>query len=192
MAISSPPDPNAVPAPATTGREIMIEVMRRSFDQTDNFHENARRFRNRLIATMLITALVAVCLVILQGQLPNAYIFQQPSNSAGLPSWTVMLLIMVFGCVGALLTAIPAMAAVPTVNTPYNFPLPQGLLKILVGALTALVGVVVVGSTSVTSGFSSMQALIGVAVVFGAGQQTITQFLDKRAGQLVAQPGAPT
>jgi hypothetical protein len=177
---------------------MMMEVMRRSFDQSDNFHESARRLRNRLIVTTLITALVAIGLVILQGQLPTAHIFQLPNDNTDLPRWSAMLLVMIFGCVGALLTAIPAMSAIPTVSTPYNFPLPQGVLKIVVGALTALVGVVVVGGigatgvTASSSGFNSMQALIGVAVVFGAGQQTITQFLDKKAGQLVAQPGAPS
>jgi hypothetical protein len=30
-----------------------------------------------------------------------------------------------------------------------------------------------------------MQALAGVALVFGAAQQAVTQFLDKRAGQII-------
>jgi len=100
------------------------------------------------------------------------------------------MLVMVFGSVGALVTAIPAMAAVPTVTSPFNFPLPQGLLKIVVGALAALVGVIVIGPSGVTQGFASLQSLIGTAVVFGAGQQLVTQFLDKRAGQIISQSGA--
>jgi hypothetical protein len=94
---------------------------------------------------------------------------------------------MVFGSVGALVTAIPAMARIPTVHSPFNFPLPQGLLKIVLGSLTALVGVIVIGTTGLNDGFSSLTSLIGVAIVFGAGQQAITQFLDKRAGTIIAQ-----
>jgi len=102
------------------------------------------------------------------------------------------MLVMGFGSLGALDTAIPAMSAIPTVKTPYNFPLAQWLLKIVLGSLTAIVGVVVIGSAGITVGIASMQALIGIAVVFGAGQQAITQFLDKRAGELIAKAGAPT
>jgi hypothetical protein len=191
MTIPVPPDPTAITPLPAPGRVIMIEVMRRSFDQSDTFHEDARSFRNRLFITATLIDLVAVSLIILQWRLPSAAIFQLPPDHAGLPRWALTMLIMVFGSVGALVTAIPAMAAIPTVRSPYNFPLPQGLLKIFLGSLTAMVGVVVIGSTGVTTGFASLQALIGVAVVFGAGQQAVTQFLDKRAGQLVAQAGSP-
>ena len=51
---------------------------------------------------------------------------------------------------------------------------------------TAVVGVVALGSAGVTKGFSSLQALLGVAAVFGAAQQVVTQFLDKRAGEIVS------
>lgn len=192
MAIVPPTDSTAVPVPPAPGRVIMIEVMRRAFNQSDSFHEDARSFRNRLVVATLLTVLVAISLVILQWRLPNAAIFQLPPDHAGLPRWALTMLVMVFGSVGALVTAIPAMAAVPTVRSPYNFPLPQGLLKIFLGSLTAMVGVVVIGSTGVTTGFASMQALLGIAIAFGAGQQTITQFLDKRAGALVSQAGAPS
>lgn len=192
MAIASPQDQNAIPVPSAPGRVIMIEVMRRAFNQSDAFHEDARSFRNRLVVTTLLTGMVATSLVMLQWRLPNAAIFQLPPDHAGLPRWALTMLVMAFGSVGALVTAIPAMAAVPTVRSPYNFPLPQGLLKIFLGSLTAMVGVVVIGSTGVTTGIASMQSLIGIAIVFGAGQQAITQFLDKRAGALISQAGAPS
>lgn len=191
MSIAFPPDPSGVPVPPAPSRVIMIDVMRRSFNQSDTFHEDARSFRNRLVVTTSLVIAVAISLIILQWRLPGAAIFQLPPDHSGLPRWALAMLIMVFGSVGALVTAIPAMAAIPTVRSPYNFPLPQGLLKVFLGSLTAMVGVVVVGSTGVTTGFASLQALIGIAIVFGAGQQAITQFLDKRAGQLVAQVGSP-
>jgi len=192
MTIAPTPNPTALPVPAAPARIIMIDVMRRSYQQSDAFHEDARSFRNRLIVIALITVSVAIALILLQWRLPNAAIFQLPSDDSGLSRWAVTMLIMVFGSVGALVSAIPAMASIPTAKTPYNFPLPQGLLKIVLGSLTAMIGVVAIGSTGVTTGFASMQALIGVAIVFGSGQQAITQFLDKRAGQLVTQAGAPT
>jgi hypothetical protein len=49
-----------------------------------------------------------------------------------------------------------------------------------------LVGVVVIGNSGLANGFASLQPLLGVAIVFGAGQQAVTQFLDKRAGEIIA------
>ena len=191
MAIVPPPDPTTIPVPSAPGRTVMRGVMRSSFAQSDAFHEDARNFRNRLVVSTVITVVVAIALILLQWRLPHAPIFQRPKDVAKASRWTLTMLIMVFGGVGALVTAIPAMAAIPTVRSPYNFPLPQALLKIALGSLTAMVGVVVIGSSGVTKGFSSLEALIAIAVVFGSGQQAITQFLDKRAGQLVTQAGAP-
>ena len=168
-------------------RAAIREVRRRSFDQSDQFHRDARALRNRLVVTSLVAASATGLLVILQWRLPNAALFRVPVTKAGLPRWALMMLVMVFGSVGGLVTAIPAMAAIPTVNSPFNFPLPQGLLKIVVGSLTAVVGVVVIGSSGATTGLASLQSLLGVAVIFGAGQQAITQFLDKRAGTIIAK-----
>jgi hypothetical protein len=77
------------------------------------------------------------------------------------------------------------MAAIPNVTSPFNFPLQQAFVKTTFGALTAIVGVVAIGNAGVTNGFDSLQSLIGVAVIFGAGQQAVTQFLDKRAGKII-------
>jgi hypothetical protein len=160
--------------------------MRRSVEGTDGFHRSARAFRNRLTITASLIVLVAVALVLLQWRLPDAAIIQPPADDGGLSRWAIIMLVMAFGSLGAFVTAIPAMAAIPTVNSPFNFPLPQGLLKIVLGSLTALVGVVVIGSSGVTKGFSSMESLLGVAIVFGAAQQAVTQYLDKRAGQILS------
>jgi hypothetical protein len=163
---------------------MISEVMRRYHTQNDATHASARSFRNRLIIIALLCLLVAAALVVMQWRLPNVAIFSLPKHSGGLSRWAMTLLILAFGSVGALVSAIPAMSAIPQLNTPYNYPLPQGIVKIVFGSLTALVGVIVIGSSGVTNGLSSMQSLAGVALAFGAGQQTITRFLDKRAVEL--------
>lgn len=163
--------------------------MRRSFYENDLNHENARAFRNRLVISIFISLLVSVALVWIQGQLPKAEFVHLNASIPSLSRWELVMLVMVFGSVGALVTAIPAMARIPTVNSPFNFPLPQGILKIVLGSLTSLVGVIVVGTTGINNGFTSLTSLISVALVFGAGQQAVTQFLDKRAGDIISQLG---
>jgi hypothetical protein len=179
-----------IPAPPASARTAIQAVLRRSFATTDAFHHAARAFRNRLVVMTGVTVVVGTALIVVQWRIPAAAIVQQPDGSTNLSRWAVLLLVMVFGAVGALVSTIPAIAAIPRVSSPFNFPLQQAFLKIALGSLTAVVGVVATGSAGFSKGYANLEALIGVAVVFGAAQQAVTQFLDKRAGQLVAsKPG---
>ncbi len=120
---------------------------------------DARAFRNRLIVISLISIVTSALLVILQWRLPAASIIEHPKGATGESAWALMLLVMAFGCVGALVSAIPAMAAIPRVKSPFNFPLQAALMKVFVGSLTALVGVIVTGSAGATNGYASLGAL---------------------------------
>jgi hypothetical protein len=178
-------------APPTDPATAMQTVLRKSWEQTDQFHASVRAFRNRLVITSLITIVASASLVIVQWRLSSANIFQLPKDSEDLARWAAMLLIMLFGSVGALVTAIPSMAAIPRVNSPYNFPLQQALVKITVGSLSALVGVIAIGNPGVSAGFSSLSALLGIAAIFGAGQQAVTHFLDNKAKEIIESRPAP-
>jgi hypothetical protein len=186
---ATPTDPPAPPAPPLT---MMLSVMRAAYDLNDSFHRDARAFRNRLIIISLISIATSGLLVLLQWRLPSATIIQRPTGASNESAWALMLLVMVFGSVGALVSAIPAMASMPRVKSPFNFPLQQALMKVFVGSLTALVGVIATGSAGVTNGFASLEALVGVAVVFGAAQQAVTQYLDKRATQIISSKPSST
>jgi len=164
----------------------MQEVLIRSYALSDAFQHSARTFRNRLVLTTAIVVLGAGCLVLLQWRLPGAAIFVLPKGTEHLPRWCVLLLVLLFGSLGALLTAIPAMASLPRIDSAYNFPLQESFVKIAVGSISAVAGVLLIGNTGVSEGFPSLQALLGIATVFGAGQQAITRYLDKRAIDLAA------
>jgi hypothetical protein len=173
------------PIPPGDEKTIVEGVLRAAFEKGDTFHQTARAFRNRLVIMTLIALVGAVCLVLLQWRLPDAGIVARPTDAVTVSRWAILMLVMVFGSIGALLTSIPAIAVIPRVNSPFSFSIQTAVLKAVVGSLTAVVGVIVTGSAGVTSGYANIEALVGVAVVFGAGQQAVTQFLDKRAGQLV-------
>lgn len=182
-AASTPPAPP--PVPPALPRIQAHAVAERAFTVSDAFHRSARGFRNRLLITSIIVVVVAVGLVLLQWRLPDAHMFSVPQDATSLSRWALMMLVMVFGLLGSLVTTIPSMAKIPTVSSPFNFPLQQSLVKISLGSLTGLVGVIAIGTGGVTSGFTSLQALIAIAIVFGAGQQAVTQFLDNRAGKII-------
>jgi hypothetical protein len=165
---------------------VMQPVLHAAFQQYNSLEAAALSFRNRLFATTLFVLVVDTGLIVLQSVFPEAHIMRVPSDSDGLSAWVVMLLVMLFGGIGALVTAIPAMADVPQVSDAYNFPMQQSFVKIAAGTLSALVGVVAIGNPGLTEGFTSLATLLGTAVIFGAGQQAVTRFLDHRADQIIA------
>lgn len=178
------------PAAPTTLKTAIYAALRQAFDRSDQFHRDLRALRNRIVVISLITIMIDAGIVVLQVFLPKAPILYTQMPHLSLARWQVVLLVMVFGCVGALLSAIPAMAAIPRVSSPFNVPLQQGLLKLIAGSLTAFVGVLLAGSTTgITTGFTSLPAMLAASAAFGAGQQVVTQFLDRRAGQIAS--GAP-
>ncbi len=174
-----------IAVPDADGRTIIEEVLTRSFAQSDAFHHEARAFRNRLVIMTGISMLTATTIVVLQWRLPEAAIIHRPGDAHGIARWAMLLVVMAFGCVGAMITSIPAIATIPRVQSPFNFPLQQAFLKIMIGSLTALVGVIVTSTAGITKGIASFQALVSIAVVFGAAQQAITQLLDSRAKEII-------
>lgn len=173
--------------PTIDDRIAVAAAHRAGFETSNRFHQDARAFRNRLVVMTLIALFAALALGLLQALIPSAAILTRPDDANGIVRWQLLAMVMVFGAIGALLTTIPAMSSIPRVKSPFNFPLQQAYLKIIVGALTAVVGVVVTGGSAISTGFRSIGALISAAVVFGAAQQVVTQFLDKRAGQIIDQ-----
>jgi hypothetical protein len=102
---------------------------------------------------------------------------------------------MLFGAVGALFTAIPAVSGIPTNFGPFNLPLQQGLLKIAFGPLVAVIGLALMGNgIGPIKPPQTVSELLLLAVIFGAGQHAVTRYVDKRAGQILtaASPTAPT
>jgi hypothetical protein len=72
--------------------------------------------------------------------------------------------------------------------TPYNVAIPLALLKLPVGALAAIVGIVLLGGDFVP-GFSAIDKqvqILAYALVFGFAQQLFTNALDQRAENLIA------
>lgn len=106
-----------------------------------------------------------------------------------------LVLVMLFGSVGALFTAIPAMSRVPSDFSPFNLPLQQFLLKIAFGSLTAVVGLAALQNTEKLAPFlpTTLPGVFLIAMLFGAGQQVVTQYVDKRAAEILkaTAPASP-
>jgi hypothetical protein len=104
-------------------------------------------------------------------------------------AWAFLLVVMIFGSVGALFTTIPAMAKIPLNFSPFNFPYQQALLKILFGPLVAVIGIAILNTGDLpVKAPTSLPTLALYAVFFGAGQHMVTRYVDERAKAILSYP----
>ncbi|OBC15088.1 hypothetical protein A5784_28960 [Mycobacterium sp. 852013-50091_SCH5140682] len=172
-------------------RSSAAEVLRTAHAKADHANREARYLRNRLLIASVFCVVFAAVIVAAQAHVPTVD-FVVPHDDWHASAWVCLGVVMLFGAVGALFTAIPAVSNIPTNFGPFNLPLQQGLLKIAFGPLVAVVGIALLGN-----GIGPMKPpqtvpdLLLMAVIFGAGQHAVTRYVDKRAGQILTA-AAPT
>lgn len=174
-------------------RACIAEVLRAAHRRADGSQQQARYFRNRLLIASAFSGLFAVLLAVAQWGLPQLNVITPPADWHGTPC-VPLVTVMLFGAVGALFTAIPAIAKIPTDLGPFNLPLQQALLKIFFGPLVAVIGLAALSSGVLAVAVpTTWPATFVSAVVFGAGQQAVTRYVDQRAGKIldVGTDGAP-
>lgn len=150
-----------------------------------------RNFRNRLVrGALLLTALLGTAVAIAfstPGALPVCTSDENcltDSMAGGLEVGMVMLL----GTLGGLLSAAPGMQRMAGSWNVYSLPLYQEIVKLPVGALTAVTGLLFVG----TDWFPFLKMpenwrdVALYAVAFGVTQLAFTRSIDKRAAKLLA------
>jgi glucan phosphoethanolaminetransferase (alkaline phosphatase superfamily) len=169
---------------------VIIDALEAVFSETNNYHRAARALRNRLIGMSLIALVSAGLVVGIQVGMSHVAFVAKPSDVQHIASWQLLVLVMVFGAIGALLTTIRPISTMPPSFSPFNFPLQQALLKVFVGTLTATVGVVLLAGATSSKGFNNLAALLGAAAAFGAAQQVVTRMLDDRANSLISNSPA--
>jgi hypothetical protein len=178
---------------AKTLRSSIVDVLRASHASADQRNQEARFLRNRLILGSVVILLFEGLIVFAQSWWRDTPFLALPSDWHG-SAWSYLLVVMLFGAVGALFTAIPAMSKVPSDNSPFNLPLQQALLKIVLGPLVAVIGLLIVDTSVLQVGISKNWAgTVFLAVIFGAGQQAVTRYVDQRASEiLTAASGSAT
>ena len=99
------------------------------------------------------------------------------------PSAGDVIIVAGLGLLGGALAGVFAIRKVSGTSTPYDVPLALAVLKLPIGALTAVTGILLLGGGFVP-GFSeldSQRQILAYALLFGYAQQLGTQFIDKRA-----------
>jgi hypothetical protein len=176
------------PASADELRSSIVGVLREASDKADQADREARYLRNRLLIASAFSVLFAVAIVLAQLSRQGVSFVDNRWDGSG---WSFLVVVMVFGGVGAMFTAIPAISKIPSNFGPFNLPLQQGLLKIAFGPLSAVVGIALL-NTGVSPQIvpKTLPSLLLMAALFGAGQHAVTRYVDQRAEQILTA-GAP-
>jgi hypothetical protein len=189
-------------------RAGLRDAMRVSYDAADELHTRVRSFRNVLIVSAVVLSMLvlAVCAVGIRWPKAIPLCFQPSFTASGAPPQPITVeQISSFACPSSTGRAMPRSGDVPIValmgllggalsatfgiqklrgtSTPYAIPVALSSMKLPAGALTAIVGLVLVHGEFVPglSELDSQGQILAYAVVLGVAQHLFTRFVDRRA-----------
>jgi hypothetical protein len=105
------------------------------------------------------------------------------------PNYRDVQIIAGLGVLGGALASTVSIRTLSGKVTPYGIPVAVALLKLPIGALTAIAGIILLGGAFVPglSNLDSQRQILAYALILGFAQQLVTQFIDRRASALIAQ-----
>jgi hypothetical protein len=184
--------------PANIGdaeRAVVAEALRGAYASSDNSHTGVRSLRNRLVLFGLLMLGLNVVLGVLSSVFPTLlplcikdFCATGGSGPAGGDVWLVQLLGALGGAVAVVILLLRTRPSVVAYTlTPY-----QAAIKIMLGAVLAVVGVLIAATGVLQDVIANRPALLVAALILGYAQQVGTRFLDSYADTIVgkAQPKA--
>jgi hypothetical protein len=196
-------------------RNVLLSAVRAANSESRREVIRVRSFRNVLyFATALLTiALIGV--TVLAAARPDVVplCFAPdgkvvcPTSDASVPAgesadavvraqadpWDIIT-VEILGLIAAAVAAAIALRDIRGTTTPYSLPVALLLLKLPTGALTAVLGLLLMRGNFVPglSALDTTAQILSWAVVFGYAQQVFTRFADQQAHAVLDQVGAPT
>jgi len=151
---------------------------------SDEHYAQSRGFRNRLIRLtaisfaflgLLMIAFATNAIPLLSGKMRPSFI-------------ETAALVALFGAVGAMVSAVPPLANAAGTWNPFSLPLYQLFVKLVLGPIFALVGVMLLQSRVIPNVQfpKRLPDLLVWAIVFGASQQAVTRLVDRRAAAFLS------
>ncbi len=177
-------------------QQMAAQVMNAACRAEDQQQLQVRHLRGVLYgASAVLSAVVAVLWIV--GAIHPAYLplcwpvpgshpsMICPTGGSG-PSGGDIPLVLGIGALGAALSVALNLAGLKPAGVRFSLTVAQGLNKIALGAITAVVGIIVLRTVTSAPGFLATQAgLLTTAVVFGYSQQLFTRLIDRQASQLM-------
>jgi hypothetical protein len=195
-------------------RERLIAAVRSASSESRRENMRVRSFRNVLLIASGILALIAIALAVLGATKPDVLplCFEPGNEQVVCPSqqnpisgdvdevigntvkgWDLPLVLLIGMTAGAVAAA-AALRGVRGTSTPYSLPVTLAVLKLPTGALTAVLGLLLMRGQFVPglSALDSGAQIIAWAIVFGYAQQLLTRFVDRQAHSVLDSVGSAT
>lgn len=166
----------------------MVDALRASYSVSDDRHAAIRGFRNVLIGATAASSLFVVGVILLGANWHHLPVCAKVCPTGGKsPAGGDVALVMLFGAIGAAIALLSTLSTMHPPDTPYSLSLPQLLVKIPAGAITAFVAVVALNSGAFSSVAitDSQGLLLFYAIVFGFAQQAATRLIDQKAADVM-------
>jgi hypothetical protein len=195
-------------------RDSLVAIVRSANDEARGEVTRVRSFRNLLIAATLILTVAAIGVGVFGALAPDrlALCFNPgekvvcPTGEARVPPaegtlvepifdrtaspWDVFVVELV-GLLAAAVAAAFAVSKIRGTSTPYSLPVAQAALKLPLGALTAVLGLLLMRGEFVPglSALDTPAQILAWAVVFGYAQQLFTRLVDQRVQSVLEDVG---
>lgn len=186
-----------VPALEDERVEHTRQLVLRYRNALDDAYKQANSYRSRLLLLTVVITLFLAVLVAAAGW--GVFAFQLNAENevefGSIPDWEFQVpralaaaAVCTFGAVGGLLAGAGPVSRLGGVYNPSNLPWYSLLLKIQMGALCGLIGVLFVlgGFAPEIHDAFNWKDVVLWGVVFGAAQQAVTRLVDRRVAAMVS------
>jgi hypothetical protein len=172
-------------------RRRAASVAQRAHEASDANHRKLRAVGEQIAAAATGLAVLGIALVLAIARLDWQFLPPVARPGGAIEGWQLVGLAMVSGLVGAMFSAIPSVSLIPDKQQVFNPVWRQAALKMVIGAWSGFVGLVAVTAGLVEPFIQSAQGAEAVrtalpgfvmtAALFGAGQEAVTRFADRKA-----------
>lgn len=192
---AAPPGAQVLTGMLGPDQQVAAQVLKAAYRAEDQQQLQVRHFRGVLYgASAALLAVVAVLWIV--GAIHPAYFplcwpagGSHPAmicpTGGSEPSAASVPLVLGLGALGAALAVALNLADLKPAGVRFSLTVAQGLNKIVLGSITAVLGIIFFRTVTNAPGFLGTQpGLLTTAVVFGYSQQLFTRLIDRQATQL--------
>lgn len=176
-------------------RRMYVQTLQTVNDIADQQLDRLRKFRNQILMWTVGLLVIAVAIGITGALAPEAInlCFEPSGNppvcptSGGTATGGNIAVVLLVGLAGASLSVALALRNSPQTSAPYNVSAALLLLKLPCGALTALVGLLLIRGQFVPgfSAIDSREQVLAYAAVFGYAQHLLTRLVDNKGREVL-------
>ncbi|WP_190200639.1 hypothetical protein [Streptomyces djakartensis] len=186
-------------------KDLAVRALRAANDAEDLERSRLRSFGNILLTSVILATLIAGTLVLWGYVEPRAVAknlcFTTPPPDSDpfcpigtSPSGGDVLIVEFFGLGGAALAGAVSLRKMRGTATPYMVPMLLLLLRLPVGALAAVFGLLIIQGGFIP-GFSNLDSsaqVLSWSLLFGVAQESVTRLIDQQGQKVISNVRGPS